>query len=133
MTAVGGFVKFNQMVEQEIELDALFGALADPTRRAILTRLQEGGASVSEVAAPFPVSLQAVSKHLRVLEGAGLIERQVQGRTHRLHLVKGALDEADHWLDQQRSFWDERFDELETHLSARTRGRRAGLPKGRGR
>jgi len=133
LTAPGGFAKFNQMVEQEIELDALFGALADPTRRAVLTRLQAGEASVSEVAAPFPVSLQAVSKHLRVLEDAGLIERDVQGRTHRLHLVKGALDEADHWLDQQRRFWDERFDELETHLAARSRGRRAGLPKGRGR
>ena len=121
------------MVEQVLELDAVFGALADPTRRAILDRLRSGEASVGEVAEPFPVSLQAVSKHLRVLEDAGLIERRVEGRTHRLRLARASLDDAAGWLEEQRRFWHERLDELESHLGLRPRGRRGGLPQGSGR
>lgn len=133
MTDSSRDAKFNRVVERTLELDAVFGALADPTRRAILSRLREGEASVSEVAEPFAVSLQAVSKHLRVLEDAGLVERRVEGRTHRLRLAQASLDQAAGWLHEQRSFWNDRLDELESHLGRRPRGRRGGLPRGRGR
>lgn len=124
---------FNQMVDQVHDLDHTFGALADPTRRAILARLRAGEESVGELAAPFPMSLQAVSKHLRVLEDAGLVVRRVEGRTHRLRLVPAALDDASGWIEDQRRFWNERLDELEQHLAAPRRRARGGLPKKDGR
>jgi DNA-binding transcriptional ArsR family regulator len=130
LTRAGAVGKFNQVVEQVFELDAVFGALADPTRRAILARLREGEASVSELAEPFPVSLQAVSKHLRVLEEAGLVARRIDGRTHRLRLAEASLDQTSDWLDEQRSFWNGSVDELESRLGRRPRGRRGGLPQG---
>jgi DNA-binding transcriptional ArsR family regulator len=98
------------------QLTLTFGALADPTRRAILARLAEGEAPVSELAAPFPISLQAVSKHLKVLERAGLIVRgrSAQLRPSRLHA--DALKEAAEFLDDYRQFWDDSFDRLGEHL-----------------
>ncbi len=98
------------------QLTLTFGALADPTRRAILARLARGEATVNELAEPFPISLQAVSKHLKVLERAGLIVRgrSAQLRPSRLHGV--ALREAGEFLDDYRQFWDESFDRLGEHL-----------------
>jgi DNA-binding transcriptional ArsR family regulator len=98
------------------QLSATFAALADPTRRAILTRLVEGEATVNELAEPFPITLQAVSQHLRVLERAGLIER---GRTAQLRpsRLRGApLKDAAEWLETYRAFWEQSFDALEKRL-----------------
>ena len=100
------------------ELTTTFAALADPTRRAILRRLAEGEATVNELAEPFPISVQAVSKHLKVLERAGLILR---GRTAQLRpsrLQGAALKEVADWVAEYRSHWDESFDRLDEHLSA---------------
>ena len=98
------------------ELTRTFSALADPTRRAILARLAEGEASVSELAEPFPISVQAVSKHLKVLERAGLIERgrAAQLRPSRLH--GEPLGEAAAWLESYRRFWRGSFDRLDERL-----------------
>jgi DNA-binding transcriptional ArsR family regulator len=98
------------------QLDRTFAALADPTRRAILQRLAAGEATVSELAEPFPVSMQAVSKHLKVLENAGLITR---GRTAQLRpsRIDGeALREAAEWIDGYRSFWERGFERMEDRL-----------------
>jgi DNA-binding transcriptional ArsR family regulator len=98
------------------ELDRTFAALADPTRRAILSRLASGDATVSELAAPLPISVQAVSKHLKVLEGAGLITR---GRTAQLrpsHLEGAALKQAAEWIDGYRSFWERGFKRMDRRL-----------------
>jgi DNA-binding transcriptional ArsR family regulator len=100
------------------QLSTTFAALADPTRRAILTRLADGEATVNELARPFPISVQAVSKHLRVLEHAGLIER---GRTAQLRpsrLRGAALKEAADWLDDYRGFWEAGFDRLDRRLQS---------------
>ena len=100
------------------QLTITFSALADPTRRAILARLSEGDATVNELAAPFPVSTQAISKHLKVLERAGLI---IRGRTAQLRpsrLQGAALKEVADWVAEYRSHWDESFDRLDEHLSA---------------
>jgi DNA-binding transcriptional ArsR family regulator len=97
-------------------LDATFGALADPTRRAILARLADGEASVGELAQPFEMSLPAVSKHLRVLENAGLIGRRKDGRVRRCNLDAGPLREAADWISTYRKFWEERFDSLARYL-----------------
>jgi len=98
------------------QLSSTFAALADPTRRAILARLANGEATVNELAEPFPMSLQAISKHLKVLERAGLITRgrTAQLRPSRLH---GApLKEAADWLGRYRRFWEVSFDRLDEHL-----------------
>jgi DNA-binding transcriptional ArsR family regulator len=100
------------------QLDAVFGALADPTRRAILTRLAQGDATVAELAAPFSVSQPAISRHLKVLEKAGLISRR-RRRTARLsHLEAEPLREATAWLARYQAFWDERYDQLNALLAA---------------
>ena len=101
------------------QLSVKFAALADPTRRAILARLTEGEATVNELAGPFPITLQAVSKHLRVLERAGLIERgrSAQLRPSRLH--GAGLKDAVEWLEQYRRFWEGSFDRLDERLRAR--------------
>src|SRR6266480_3746395 len=98
------------------QLDRTFAALADPTRRAILARLTAGEATVSELAKPFPVSVQAVSKHLKVLEHAGLITRgrSAQLRPSRLH--GGPLREAAEWIEAYRVFWEGSFDRLDERL-----------------
>ncbi len=98
------------------QLTATFSALADPTRRAILARLVEGEATVNELAAPFPMSAQAVGKHLRVLEHAGLIERRrtAQQRPSRLRAV--ALKDAAAWFDTYRAFWETGFDRMDQRL-----------------
>ncbi|HKC21266.1 MAG TPA: metalloregulator ArsR/SmtB family transcription factor [Gaiellaceae bacterium] len=95
------------------ELTLTFAALADPTRRAILRRLAQGEASVSELAAPFPVTLQAVSKHLRVLEEAGLVERLRAAQLRPSRLCSRPLEHAADWLE---SLWEESFDHLDRRL-----------------
>jgi len=101
-------------------LDATFGALADPTRRAILARLARGEAMVTELAAPFAMSLPAISKHLRVLESAGLLHREIDGRIHRCQLAAAPMKNAAAWIAQYRSFWESQFDALEKYLEATT-------------
>ena len=106
------------------QLSATFAALADPTRRAILGQLEEGEATVNELAEPFPISVQAVSKHLKVLEQAGLISR---GRTAQLRpsRLEGApLKEAAEWIERYRRFWEGSFDALEGRLVAKERRER---------
>jgi DNA-binding transcriptional ArsR family regulator len=97
-------------------LDATFAALADPTRRAILARLAHGDATVNELAEPFAMSLPAVSKHLKVLERAGLISRSRHGQFRPCRLEADALDVADDWIEHNRQVWTERFDKLSAHL-----------------
>ena len=107
-------------------LTSTFAALADPTRRAILARLALGEATVNELAEPFPISVQAVSKHLKVLERAGLITRgrTAQLRPSRLH--GAALKEAADWLADYRGFWQEGFDRLDERLRATGKERDRG-------
>jgi DNA-binding transcriptional ArsR family regulator len=107
----------NRMVNYSTAaLDSTFGALADPTRRAILGRLARGEAIVTELAEPFRVSLPAVSKHVRVLETAGLLEREVDGRVHRCRLAARPMKNAAAWLQQYRAFWEVQFDALAKYL-----------------
>jgi DNA-binding transcriptional ArsR family regulator len=108
------------MVEyREGTLTRIYAALADPTRRAILVRLTTQEARVTELAEPFSMSLNAVSKHVRVLEEAGLVRREVRGREHYLSLDAAPLQEATEWLETYRQFWTERLDRLETLLQRR--------------
>lgn len=100
----------------EASLDAVFAALADPTRRAILGRLVEGEASVGELAAPFTMSQPAVSKHLKVLEQAGLVERSVDGARRPARLRPEPLAAANTWLENYRELWEARFGQLDTLL-----------------
>lgn len=97
-------------------LDAIFSALSDPTRRAILGRLAEGEVTVGELAEPFDMSLPAISKHLRVLERAGLLIREKDGRIRRCHLNPEPLKEAAEWINHYRQFWEEQFDQLSAFL-----------------
>ena len=97
-------------------LDTTFAALADPTRRAILARLAEGEASVKELAKPFDLSQPAISKHLRVLERAGLIERGVQAQWRPRRLRAGPLRDVADWIGQYRRHWEESFDRLDAYL-----------------
>ena len=99
-------------------LDATFSALADPTRRAIVQRLAEGSATITELARPFHVSLPAISKHLRVLESAGLLKRHKQGRTHHCRLNAARLEEAGKWIERYRTFWEWQFEALDTYLQS---------------
>lgn len=110
------------MVESiEASLDQTFAALADPTRREILARLRSGEHTVGELAEPFPMSLAAVSKHVQVLERAGLVSRQVDGRVHRLTLAAEPLRAATAWTADYRSFWNARLDSLGAMLRERKR------------
>lgn len=110
----------NHMVNQNERLDDVFYALSDPTRREILGRLTEGEATVKEIAGPFNMSLPAVSKHLKVLERAGLLVRQVDGRTHRMRLQPDGLKTASEWVDHYRRFWEVQFDRLSAFLDVAT-------------
>ena len=100
------------------ELTSTFAALADPTRRAILSRLAEGEATVNELAEPFPITVQAVSKHLKVLEGAGLITRVRSAQLRPARLAGDPLKEAVDWLESYRRFWQGSFDRLGERLEA---------------
>jgi len=97
------------------QLDAAFTALADPTRRAIVTRLARGDATVNELAAPFDMTLPAISKHLKVLERCGLISRTRRAQFRPCHLERQALDAAMSWIEENRRIWAQRFDKLDAH------------------
>ncbi len=107
-------------------LDLTFAALADPTRRAIVARLAAGEATVNELAAPFEISLPAISRHLKVLERASLISRQREGQHRPCRLNAATLREATEWLEFYRRFWRDSFDQLAVHLrrTGRSRARR---------
>jgi DNA-binding transcriptional ArsR family regulator len=114
---------FNWMVEQSpAGLDRVFGALSDPTRRAMLRRLAGGTRTVGELAEPFDMSFAAAAKHVKVLEQAGLLSRTIEGRSHRCRIEAGPLAAADRWLAYYERFWSMRLDELERALM---RGQRA--------
>ncbi len=98
------------------QLDATFSALADPTRRAIIARLSKSSATVNELAEPFEISLPAISRHLKVLEGAGLISREVEAQKRRCHLRPEALKPAEDWIEKTRAFWNDHFVALEIYL-----------------
>ena len=111
-------------------LDAVFAALADPTRRAIIERLSRGDARVTEVAEPFHMSLNAVSKHIRMLEASGVVERRREGRDHFLSINTRSLDEVDGWIDRTRRYWKERLDDMERLLRELKKDHKLG-PKDR--
>jgi DNA-binding transcriptional ArsR family regulator len=129
---------------RQTNLDQTLIALADPTRRAILERLSKGESRVTELARPFAISLNAVSKHIRMLERANLVRRRCVGREHFLSLNREPLDEAAVWIEAQRAIWSARLDALDAILRAedaqaeetRAKGRAASKPtkkKGRSR
>jgi DNA-binding transcriptional ArsR family regulator len=111
------------VVKRQQKLDDTFAALADPTRREILVALSEGDRSVSELAKPFDVSLPAISKHLSVLERAGLITREREGRVRRCRLEPEPLGDAMQWIASYGRFWEDSFDSLERLLAKQQRGR----------
>lgn len=130
----GGGVIFNLMVEQNATaLDRVFHALADPTRRAMLRRLADGQHSVGELAEPFDMSFAAAAKHVKVLEGAGLLSRTIEGRTHHCRLEARALAAADRWIAYYQRFWTGRLDALETALLQHARQAKTNKMKKRSR
>jgi DNA-binding transcriptional ArsR family regulator len=106
------------MVNNATRLDAVFAALADPTRRRILQGLRSGSAPVAKLALPFPISAPAVSRHLRVLEGAGLVSRTKRGRIHEIALTAEPLHAASNWLDTYRRHWESSLDALADYLES---------------
>ncbi len=108
---------FNRLVKyKSSELDTTFGALADATRRGILERLADGESSVTKLAEPFNVSLPAISKHLRVLERAGLLSQEKDGRVRRCRLDAGPMKEASEWISWYQRFWEQQLDSLARYL-----------------
>jgi DNA-binding transcriptional ArsR family regulator len=103
-------------MKAEDQLSVVFAALADPTRRAIIARLADGDATVTELAEPFSISLPAISRHLKVLEHAGLISRSRSGQWRSSSLDAAPLKEATEWMERYRVFWDASFDRLDAHL-----------------
>lgn len=106
----------NHMVTSSRKLDRTFAALSDPTRRSILARLADGEATVGELARPFRMSRPAISKHLRVLEEAGLVQREREGRVSRCELDAGPMRDAAEWISRYRPFWGGRLDSLARYL-----------------
>ena len=102
-------------------LDRVFSAVSDPTRRAILARLADADARVTDLAADFPISLNSTSKHIRVLEHAGLVRRTVRGREHILSLEAAPLSEAAEWIEHYRRFWSEQLASLDAFVTGRKR------------
>lgn len=102
----------------EAQLDTVFSALSDPTRREMIARLTRGDMSVADLAEPFKISKPAVTKHLKKLERAGLIRRHIEGRTHRCELVAEPLSEVSHWLQFYERYWNAKFDQLDAYLSS---------------
>jgi len=107
------------------QLNAVFGALADPTRRQILEQLARGECTVGELAARFTITQPAISKHVRILEEAGLLQREIDGRFHRCTIVPDRIDAASAWIEKQRVFWTATLDRLDTYLKhAKRKGRK---------
>ena len=108
------------MVEDQV-LDRTYAALADPTRRALLTALRAGDARITDLAAPLPMTFAGVSRHVGVLESAGLIQRVVRGREHWLSIRPEGLAAAEGWISEQTAFWSRRADALAARLARKTR------------
>jgi DNA-binding transcriptional ArsR family regulator len=106
---------------QSQRLDGVFNALCDPTRRAILARLTGTDARVTDIAAEFPISLNSISKHIRMLERAGLVRREISGRDHLLSLNAAPLSEAAQWIEHYRRFWDSRLAALDEYVTSKKR------------
>jgi DNA-binding transcriptional ArsR family regulator len=113
-------VKRSRLGSGPADLDAVFAALADPTRRAIVARLAKGETTVSDLASPFDMSLPAVTKHLAVLERAGLVAGRKEGRVRRCRLVPRRLRDAERWAQRYASFWETRMGSLAAHLERRS-------------
>jgi DNA-binding transcriptional ArsR family regulator len=109
-------------------LDRVFAAVSDPTRRAILARLAEADARVTDVASDFPISLNSTSKHIRVLERAGLVRRTVKGREHILSLEAAPLAEAAAWIDHYHRFWSEQLASLDAFVTAQQERKQSEQP-----
>ncbi len=109
---------------QSAALDGVFNALCDPTRRAILARVARGDARVTDIASAFPISLNSISKHVRMLERAGLLRRSVNGRDHVLSLNAAPLATASKWIDTYERFWDTRLAALEQYVLNKTESRK---------
>jgi DNA-binding transcriptional ArsR family regulator len=114
----------NQMVQQSRSLDGVFQALADPTRRSMLRRLATGESSIGGLAEPFRMSFAAASKHVRVLERAGLVRRRVEGRSHICRIEPAPLAAAEEWIRFYERFWSQQLDTLDKVLIAEARTRR---------
>jgi DNA-binding transcriptional ArsR family regulator len=112
----------NKMVEDQL-LDRTYGALADPTRRRLLETLRRGDARITDLAAPLPMTFAGVSRHVGVLEAAGLVRREVRGREHWLSLQPEGLSMAQMWITEQTEFWTTRTDALEARLRRKSRTR----------
>ena len=117
------------MVEHSSQLDAVFHALADPTRRAMLKSLSTEQRKVTDLAAPFDISLAAASKHIQVLERAGLVRRTIEGRTHICRLDAGPMHGGFEWIRHYEKFWNERLDILEALLEAEDAAAKKGETK----
>jgi DNA-binding transcriptional ArsR family regulator len=113
------------------ELDQVFSALADPTRRAILRALTRRPSTINEIAQPFPVSLNAISKHVMVLERAGLVRREIKGREHHCWINPRPLREANQWLEEYREFWEQRLDALQGYVARKFKATKKGIPHGK--
>lgn len=125
MTPAAAGANLNRMVDHSAAaLSVVFDAISDPTRRAILKRLGRGPARVTDIAKRFPVSLNAVSKHLKVLQRAGLVRRDIHGRDHVLSLDARPLRGASAWIDEMECFWEDRLDALERHVAMKRRRKR---------
>ena len=127
-------ISLNKMVnrrEDGTNLDAIFAALAHPIRRAILEQVSGGDATVSELAEPHKVSPPAISRHLRVLEDAGLIEVEPEGRVHRIRIDAAPLSAAFGWLTRYRVLWEDRLDRLAEHLAGRTKKSKSRTTRGK--
>jgi len=116
-------VKYSDKQMHSDSLDKTFSALSDPTRRAILAQLAQGEAQVNDIAAPFGMSLPAISKHLKVLENANLISRHKQGRFRRCQLNAGPLESASDWIAYYQKFWDAQLDSLAKYLQESTQSK----------
>ena len=112
---------FNNMLEDQV-LDRTYAALADPTRRALLVALRDGESRITDLASPLPMTFAGVSRHIGVLEAAGLVERSVRGRDHWLSLRPAALDAAQQWIAEQTTFWGTRADALAARLERKRSG-----------
>ena len=113
-------VSFYKMVEDKV-LDRTFGALADPTRRTLLVALRDGDARITDLARPLPMTFAGVSRHVAVLEAAGLVRREIRGREHWVSVRSDALRHAEEWLGDQSAFWSDRADLLAARLERRRR------------
>jgi len=107
-----------------LSLDAVFGALADPTRRRIVERLSRRSLTVGEIASEFDISQPAISKHVRILEESGLLQREIIGRVHHCSLSPTAMDSASKWFDKQRAYWKSSLDRLDAVLANQSKKRK---------